>query len=418
MNAAVQPQTRAQADPNYQWDLTPLFRNQEEWEAALNKAREAVDAIPALKGTLDVPPAQLAQKLKSIFQAQQQAELVSVYAFLLLSGDNGDSCYQAMNDRATKLLVALESASSFLIPELLALPQQRFAQLTKAPELAPYAQVLRDVARRREHTLSAEQEKLIAMLGEVAQGPDRSFSMLTEVDMRFPSIRDEQGSEVELTHGNFGVYRESSDRRVRREAFEKYFGRFVEYKNTLAAIYANSVKLDDYFAQAKGFSSAVEASLFQNDVPVSVYESLIAAVHEKLDAMEAYLKLRKETLGVEELHLYDLYCPMVADVEYSCTYEQAQQMVLRALAPLGEDYLAVVRRAFQERWIDVYENRGKTTGAYSCGVYGAHPYILLNFQGRLDDVFTLAHEMGHTMHSYFSDRTQPYHDHDYSLLVA
>ena len=236
--------------------------------------------------------------------------------------------------------------------------------------------------------------------------------------MTFPTIRDENGEEVQLTHGSFGVYRENADRRVRREAFEKYFGEFKRYINTFAAMYGGSVKFDNYFADVRGHESALSAELYGNDVPVAVYDSLIEAVHEALPAMGRYIALRKKALGLEELHMYDLYNPMVEDAGMKFTFEEAKDIVKKALAPLGEEYGGLLDRAFSEGWIDVYENKGKTTGAFSCGVYGVHPYVLLNFTNELDDVFTLAHELGHAMHSYKSDHAQAFANHDYSIMAA
>ena len=259
---------------------------------------------------------------------------------------------------------------------------------------------------------------MLAQLSDAAQTPDNSFTMLESVDMTFPTIRDEAGREVALTHGNFGVFRESSDPRVRRESFEAYFGEFKRYINTFAALYAGSVKFDTFFASVRGHKSACEAALFANNVPVSVYDSLVEAVHSRLGTMRQYLALRKRVLGLSELNMYDLYNPMVESVEFKMEYAQAKALVKEALKPLGEAYGALLEQAYAGRWMDVYENKGKTTGAFSCGVYGVHPYVLLNFTNTLDDAFTMAHELGHAMHSYLSDQAQDYVNHDYSILVA
>ena len=259
---------------------------------------------------------------------------------------------------------------------------------------------------------------MLSMLADAAQTPDNSFTMLESVDMVFPAIVDEKGEEVQLTHGNFGVFRESSDPRVRRESFEKYFGEFKKYINTFAALYGGSVKFDNYFADVRGHENALVHGLYGNAVPVSVYDSLIEAVHGALPAMGKYIDLRKKVLGLDELHMYDLYNPMVEQENEVYTYDRAKAMVKEALAPLGEEYGRLLDRAFEEGWVDVYENKGKTTGAFSCGVYGVHPYVLLNYTDTLDDVFTLAHELGHAMHSYLSDHAQTYANHDYSIMAA
>ena len=241
--------------------------------------------------------------------------------------------------------------------------------------------------------------------------------MLESVDMTFPKIKDENGNEVELTHGNFNVYRESKDRRVREEAFEKYFGEFKKYLNTFAAMYSGSVKFDTYFADVRNYDNACQAALFGSKVPVSVYEQLIEAVHSGLKTMRRYIDVRKRVLGLPEIDMFDLYTPIVEDVDFKVTFEEAKELVKR-LKPLGEDYQRLLDKAYSEKWIDVYENKGKTTGAFSCGVYGVHPYVLLNYADTLDDAYTLAHELGHAMHSYLSSTTQDYVNHRYKILVA
>ena len=286
------------------------------------------------------------------------------------------------------------------------------------PVLAGYRHQLEDIARKRAHTLDAKSERMLAMLSDAAGTAQNSFTMLESVDMTFPTIKDEQGETVTLTHGNFGVYRESHDQRVRKDSFEQYFGEFKKYINTLAAMYAGSVKMDNFNTRVRGYASSCEKALFGNNVPVSVYDSLTEAIHGGLPIMRRYLELRRRVLGLEELNMYDLYCPMVESVDMKISYEEAQELVKKATLPLGEGYQKLLDRAFSERWIDVYENKGKTTGAYSCGVHGVHPYVLLNYTDTLDDAFTLAHELGHAMHSYYSSEAQDYANHNYRILVA
>ena len=285
-------------------------------------------------------------------------------------------------------------------------------------DLKTYRHLLDDITRRRAHTLDANCERLLAMLGDVAQTPGNTFEMFESVDMTLPSTHNEAGDTVPLTHGSFTVFRESRKRSVRKEAFKAYFGAYGHYINTLASVYGGSVKMDCFIADARHFSDACEAALYGNNVPVSLYDGLIEAVHDALPTMRDYLVLRKRSLGLKELHLYDLYTPMVEEVDFEMPYARARVLVKEALKPLGEEYQALLDRAFNERWIDVYENDGKSAGAFSMGVYGAHPYVLLNYAGQLDDAFTLAHELGHAMHSYFSDRAQDFVNHDYRIFVA
>ena len=415
---AIELKTRSELDPKFQWKLTDIFESDEKWEQELTELSALVKELAAMSGTLGESAESLAAALKKYYGIAERVELAFVYAHLYMDCDNGNTRAQAMKDRGMRLYVEFSTNTSFLIPEVLSIPEDTLKAYMEVPELQTYRHILEDISRGRAHTLDKDQERMLAMLSDAAQGPDNCFTMLESVDMKFPCIMDEKGNEVELTHGNFSVFRESADRRVRREAFEKYFGEFNRYINTLTAMYASSVKFDQFFADARKHPSAAEAALFENNVPMSVYHSLISAVHDSLPAMQEYLEMRRKAIGVEELHLYDLYCPMIADVDFHVTYEEAKELVKEALKSLGEEYAKYLDTAYANNWIDVYENKGKTTGAFSCGVHGVHPYVLLNFQGKLDDAFTLAHELGHAMHSYRSSAAQAYHNHDYRILVA
>ena len=414
---AVELRSRREMDPAYMWDLKDIFKTKEDWERACAELQGEIPEMGRFFGTLGTA-AGAKEALDRFYEAAERATLIYLYAELLKSGDNGDPEYQAMNQQAMMLLVQMDTAMSYITPELAALSADILQSYLEEPSLAEYRHQIGDIIRVRKYVLSPEQEKMLSMLADAAQTPDNSFTMLESVDMTFPAIVDEKGEEVQLTHGNFGVYRESAHRRVRRESYEKYFGEFKKYINTFAALYGGSVKFDNYFADVRGHENALSGGLHGNAVPVSVYDSLIEAVHGALPAMRKYIDLRKKVLGLEELHMYDLYNPMVEQENETYTYEQAKAMVKEALAPLGEDYAKLLDRAFEEGWIDVYENKGKTTGAFSCGVYGVHPYVLLNYTNTLDDVFTLAHELGHAMHSYLSDRAQTYANHDYSIMAA
>jgi len=259
---------------------------------------------------------------------------------------------------------------------------------------------------------------MLAMLGDAAQTPSNAYGMLTNVNMKLPLVHDEQGNEVQLTQGDFGVFRESRDRKVREEAFRAMFGAYRQFGDTFAALYGGAVKMDNFQATVRGYSSACEAALDGGNVPVSVYDSLIEAVHESLPAMKKYLKLRQRVLGLEKIDIFDLYTPMVEDVDFPVPFENVKELVKGATRPLGEEYGQLLDRAFAEHWMDVYENEGKRSGAFSMGVFGVHPYVLLNYTNTLDDAFTVAHELGHSMHSFFSDRAQDYANHDYSIFVA
>ncbi|PWM63028.1 MAG: oligoendopeptidase F [Clostridia bacterium] len=410
--------SRKDMNPEFMWDFTHIFPTKEAWEAAYKEAEAMTAGLAAYEGTLGESAAALQKGLDAVNAAGEKLERVYLYAMLHKAGDNGDPEYQAMDARCTTLYVSFQMAIAFLTPEILSIPEETLAAYMKEEGLATYRHMVEDMCRARAHTLDAARERMLAQLSDAAQTPDNSFTMLESVDMTFPAITDEAGNEVTLTHGNFGVYRESTNQRVRRESFEKYFGEFKRYINTFAAMYAGSVKFDTFFASVRGHKSACEAALFSNNVPVSVYDSLVEAIHSRLGTMRQYLELRKRVLGLDAINMYDLYNPMLESVEFKVTYEESNALVKEALKPLGEEYGKLLDKAYAEHWMDVYENKGKTTGAFSCGVHGVHPYVLLNFTDTLDDAFTMAHELGHAMHSYKSSETQDYANHDYRILVA
>lgn len=411
-------QTRAEAKKEYTWDFSDIFADDAAWETAYAEADRKVGEIPSLEGTLGRSAESMKAALDRITEVSEQVERLYIYSMLRKNVDNGDPTYQAMNGRAMNLAVKLSTVTAFVSPEILSIDSDALAQMLRSPLLVSYRHMLEDTDRMRRYTLDAHSEQMLAMLSDAANATSDCFDMLESVDMTFPEIRDEKGETVTLTHGNFGVFRESADQRVRKESFEAYFGEFKRYINTFAAMYAGNVKMDNYYTKVRGYDSACQRALFANNAPVSVYDRLIEAVHSGLPTMRRYLDLRRRVLGLDELNMYDLYCPMVGSVDMKIPYEEAQKMVKEATKPLGEEYGKLLDRAFSERWIDVYENKGKTTGAYSCGVYGVHPYVLLNYTDQLDDAFTLAHELGHSMHSWFSDTTQDYANHDYRIMVA
>lgn len=409
---------RREMDPKFQWKLSDIFETQAAWEQAFQNAKKAVDTLGALEGTLKQSPQQLKVGLDQIYAATQQVELVYLYANLFKSGDNGDPEAQRLEGRAMSLYVALSTALSFVDPEILSIPKAELDAWLRLPELQEYRHILEDTDRMRPYSLPKEQEKMLAQLADAAGAPDEAFTMLESVDMTFPDITGEDGKPASLSHGTYGLYRDSRNRAVRKEAFETYHGEFQRYINTIAAMYSGQVKLDEYYANVRGYKNALEKSLFGNNVPVAVYDSLVEAVHGGLPIMERYLKLRKKTLKLDALHMYDLYCPMVDEVSYDIDFEDCKALVKKALAPLGEDYAKLLDKAYREQWMDVYENKGKTTGAFSCGVFGVHPYVLLNYTRSLEDAFTMAHELGHAMHSYYSAANNSFANHDYRLLVA
>lgn len=405
---------RSEMNPVFQWDLSDIFQNREDWEHAFQEASKLVAGVPAIAGTLGESVDALKTGLDKLYSAAEKAERVYVYAFLNSSGDNGNAEAQEMEARATRLFVDFSTASAFLNPEILSIDSEKLSAWMELPELKVYRHMLSDVCRARAHTLSEGEERLLAMLGDASQTPSKTYDLFESVDMQFENMSD--GSP--LTHALFGNYREARCADIRKEAFEKYFGEFGKYINTIASLYSGSVKFDSYYAQARKHQSALESGLYADNVPVSLYDNLIASVRGFVPQLSRYLDLRKRLLGLEKLSLYDLYVPLVEDVDAEMPYEEAKRLVLEAMKPMGATYQSLLERAFNEKWIDVYENKGKTTGAYSCGVYGVHPYVLLNYTNKYDDAFTLAHELGHAMHSWFSSEKQAYVNNEYSIFVA
>ena len=401
----------------FTWDFTPIYKDDAEWEAAYAKAEKLVSSLPSLAGGLCRSSASLKKGLDAFMAASENVERVYLYSMLKKNTDNGDTAYQTMSGRAENLYVRFATASSFVTPEILAADEKKFAGFLADPTLAGYRHMLDDIGRGRAHTKDAETEKILAMMRDPASAVSNAFDMFEAVDVDFPTI-NAGGEKVKLSNGIFGVLRESPDREVRRRAFAGLFGEFYKFRNTIAALYTGNVKNDNFIAKVRNHASACEMALFADNAGIEVYDSLVEAIHGGLPTMYRYLDLRRRALGLKKLHMYDLYCPIVKDVDMSFTFDEAKKTVKNALKPLGKEYGKLLDRAFGERWIDVYENKGKTTGAYSCGVYGAHPYVLLNFTGTLDDVFTLAHELGHCMHSYFSSRDNDYANHDYAIMVA
>ena len=410
--------TRDQIEEAYKWKLTDLFNTDQAWEALFTETGERAKAFSRLAGRAASGPEGLMEVLKEESGLSLSLEKLYGYAHMKRDEDNGNSLYQGMTDRAMQLYSLAGAASAFLVPEILSIPEASLDAWLEEPGFAPFRFGVRDILRSRAHTLSQGEEKILALAAEPLSGPDTIFTMLSDVDLSFGQVMDEEGKAVELTHGTYGLLLESRDRNVRRGAYEKLYDAYMGMGNTIAATYGSSVKGDVFSATVRGFDSAVSQALFAHNVPLSVYETLVEAVHEKLPALNRYLSLRREKLGLDQLAMYDLYVPIVKELDIPMPYEEAKALVKAALRPLGKEYAALLDRAFSEGWIDVYENKGKTSGAFSNGVYGTHPYVLLNYQGRMDDAFTLAHELGHAMHSYFSDTAQPYETSQYSIMAA
>jgi oligoendopeptidase F len=410
---------RHEIPEQYRWSVTDIYPSDTAWEDDYRRVEEMIPLLARYRGTLGQSAAQLLACIKAQEEVQKIAGKVSFYASRRKDEDNTNPTYVAMSDRVRNLWIRMRGALSWFTPELLSIPEEKLqAYLAEAAELQTYRQMLDEVLRRKPHVLSAEQEYLLAQAGQVAQAPSTIFNMLNNADIKFPTIIGENGEEVEVTKGRYISLLESKDRRVRAGAFRALHGTYRELRNTLAATFASSVRKDAFLSQARHYESSLHAALHPDNVSIEVYDNLISTIHSNLPRLHNYVGLRKRALGLDELHIYDLYVPIVQGFDMEISYEEGCELVIEALAPFGEEYQATVRRAVEERWIDVYENVGKTSGAYSAGTYGVHPYILLNFQNNINSVFTLAHELGHAMHTYLSQATQPYVYSGYSLFVA
>ena len=409
---------RTEISKEYKWKIEDLYAANDIWEEDFIKLQKGIEELKCFEGTLSQSAENLLKMQEKCDELNQLAEKVYVYANQRLHEDTSNAYYQGLSGRAQMLLVQMSEAASYIEPEILAIPEEKLEDMMKEEGLRKYETYFRRLLRRKEHILSKEMEELLAEVDEVAEGPKDTFMMFNNADIKFPVIKGEDGEPIEITHGKYVKLLESQNREVRKAAFEGLYESYGKFKNTLAATYRANVKQAGFFAKARKYESSLKAALAGSHIPVEVYDSLIESVHAHLPALHEYVKVRKEKLGVEELHMYDLYVPMVGEADKKIPYEEAKEIVLNGLAPLGEDYLELLKKGFNEGWIDVYENEGKRSGAYSWGAYGTHPYVLLNYQDNLNNVFTLAHEMGHALHSYHSDETQDYIYAGYKIFVA
>jgi len=403
----------------FKWDLESIFSQNEVWERDFQALQSRVPELETLQGTLALSGEALLAVLRKRDELYEEAETLYVYASMRRDEDTTNGLYQGMADRIMQLMVRISTAAAYIEPEILALSQEtldRFIQET--PDLALYGQQLHDLNRKRPHVRSAEVEAVLAAAGEITDAPDAIFSMIDNADLKLPTIRNEAGEEVELTKGNYLIFIRSTDQRVRKEAFDGLHEAFLKQRNTIAATLAAQVKTDIFYTRQRNYTSSRERALARYNIPVSVYDNLVETVSEHLSLLNRYMKLRKRILQLDELHMYDLYVPIVEETTDEISYEQAKDTVLTALAPLGEQYIHDLRRAFTQHWIDVYETPGKRGGAYSGGAYRTRPFILLNFQNKRDSLYTLAHELGHSMHSFYTRTNQPFQYGDYTIFVA
>ena len=400
------------------WAIEDIYPTDAAWEQDLAKARGYAEKIASYKGLLSTDSAKLLEYLRLDDDMTVVLEALVNYAQRRNDEDTRDAKYQDMVSRMEMLFVDISGASAFVTPELLSIDDKTMERFFREqPEMELYRLCIDRVRRRRAHILSEAEERIMALTGEMTGSPDNIFSMFNDADLKFPDATDKDGNKHQVTHGSYIPLMHSNDRELRKSAFESLYGVYENFRNTSAAVLSSQVKCLTFRARARNYENTLQAALDGNEVPVEVYKQLIEAVHENMHYMYKYVKLRKKLLGVDELHAYDLYAPIVSDIEVKIPFEQAKQEVYDSLAPMGEDYRAIFSQGIKDRWIDVYENEGKRSGAYSAGAR-VHPYVLLNHKDTLDSEFTLAHEMGHAIHSYLSNKNQPVVYADYVIFVA
>ncbi len=411
--------TRREVKPDDTWDLTSLFESDDAWEVAFAAWEKQIPRYERFRGTLGDGPAALAKCFQFDCEFDRAGERIGTYANLRTAEDMADSRYQRMLGRCEHAATLAAEAASFIRPEILSLPSKKVAEYLEAKPLRAFRLQLERLVRYKPHTLSPGEEKLLAMQHEMSGAADRVFGQLTDADLKFGMCRNEKGESVELSHSTFSSFLRSPSRNVRRKAFHQYYAQFQGHENSLAAAYSSSVQKDVYYAKARGYPSAREGSLFHDNVPVAVYDNLIAAVRSKLHAVYKYFDLRRRKMRLRDIHHYDTYVPILSELDTRRTWNQAVDAVVTSLAPLGDDYCRVLEGGLAGRWCDRYPNQGKRSGAFSSGSYDGWPYILMNYQPDvLDHTFTLAHEAGHSMHSYFSAKHQPYQYYNYTIFVA
>ena len=410
---------RSEVNEEFTWDLTALCPDKAAWEAVIEDIQERASRLAELEGHI----ADSAETLLSYLTQLEEMEIKSTpaysYAHHLSDQDVGNTANQAMVQKLQSINASISSKLAFADPEILEIDAETLERYyAEQPKLEAYRKYIQEIQRLKPHRLSAEMERLLAMTGEMSGIPSQTFSIFNNADLKLPEMTDENGETIRITHGRYGTLIRSADRRVRREAFENVYRTYKQFENTLASLYSGQVKKLMFYAKARKFASTLEAAVSGNDVSPSVYENLLTVVNANLDKMYRYVSLRKRLLDLDELHMYDVYTPIIPDASRKISFEEAKETVLKALAPLGEDYISLLQEGFQNRWIDVYENEGKRSGAYSAGAYGSHPCVLLNYDDTLDDMFTLAHEMGHALHSHYSNTNQPYFYSHYRIFVA
>ena len=419
-SASALPQ-RSEIKEQYKWDLTHIYPSDNDWENDFKWIEKNLKKYNTFEGRLSESPDKLLSCLKFDDKIGEKLERLYLYSMLSKDGDMRRTRYQAMDDRVKSLFTAVSTANAFIRPELLSIPNKKLLTMLKSSkELMVYKHLIDDLIRTKAYTLKKDQEEILALASEVNLAPYNAYSMFTNADLKFPVVNDENGKEIEISHARFYAAMYSNDRGYRQRAFQSYLSPYIQYANTFTALFNGNLKSNIFNAKARKYKSAREASLDKNYIPISVYDNLIEATNKNLKPLHRWGELKKKLLKIDELHPYDVYVTLFTSADQKTyPYESSKNMVLDALKPMGDEYINSLKKAFNERWIDVYETQAKRSGAYSSGTtFGVHPYVLLNWTNLLNDVFTLAHEMGHNMHSFYTGKTQPFPYANYSIFLA
>lgn len=409
---------RSKIDDKFKWQLDKMYSSKENIEKDIKIVKEYINEVKKYKGKLSDNRESFLNALSVYENANRLVQNLYVYTHMKQHEDTRINSYQGDASRTEMLSSELSMATSYIVPEIIAMDEKVLNGFLEDEKASFYKKFIDEILRDKPHTLSEREEELLAATSELTSVPENVYDMLAYADMEFPEIEDENGEKVRISHSNYSLYIKSKDKRVRKDAFEAEFNTYGTYKNTFASTLYGAIKSEIFYAKVRNHNSAIEASLFEDDINVEVYENLIASMDESLPVLNKYIELKKKFLELDEIHMYDLYVPLTDKYDIKIPYEEAQDIILKALAPLGEDYLNVIKKAFSEGWIDVYENEGKKGGAYSWGSYDSHPYILMSYKDDLNSLFTLIHELGHSVHSYYSKSTQPYIYSSYRIFVA
>ena len=409
---------RSSIESIYKWNIDEMYNNKEAIDVDIKKVESILKEVKNYKGKLGSSKDSLYKALKLSEDASRIVQNLYVYTHMKQHEDTRINENQGMATKIDMLSTELSMATSYIVPEIISIDDKILNEFLESKDLSFYEKYIDDILREKPHTLSEREEEILAATSDISGVAENVYDMLSFADLEFPEIEDEEGNKVKLTHSNFSVFLKSKNQRVRKDAFEALYSVYDKYKNTFASTLYGGIKSEIFYSKMRKHKSALEGSLFNDDVSVDVYNNLILAIDENLDSLNKYVELKKRFLGLEEIHMYDLYVPLTDKFDMKIPYEKAQEIILEALRPLGEEYLNIIKKAFSERWIDVYENEGKQGGAYSWGSYDSHPYILMNYHDDLNSLFTLIHELGHSVHSYYSRTSQEYLYSNYKIFVA